>query len=183
MTKTLAEQIEERKQQAQDRGIFGKAQWVADQLGTVRYSHDDDTETTVHTFNDAATSLVITQTFSEMQTRTRDSEAPDSYTDWSVSISYKGKEVFSAEGSFADNINSYIPGEWEQKLNALDAELRFKAEQAQAAAAKKAAAEEAIAKQAEEKAERAKWGLDETPPDATVVRKLTQAAAPKFKLA
>lgn len=152
MTDTLKEQIEARKKQAEDRDIFYKASRVARRLGEQDYwagrdQSDHDQTTTVHVFDDPASELKIVHS----DTEEKDPEAWDSS---SVKITYKGKEVFNGS---CYGLNSYIPGAWESKLNALEAKSEEVLKKEQAAAAKIAAER----KQAADKAERAKWGLDD----------------------
>jgi hypothetical protein len=174
MTKTLDEKIKERKQQAEDREIYSKAELVANERGTVSYpSAPRDHELSVHTFKDEANDLVITDSYEVWPNDTYDGETPETYSDSKLSISYKGKEVFAASGMFEFEVEAYSPGEWEQKLDALHAKVQQKIDNQEAAAAKKAAAEQQAAQQAEDKVKRSKWGIEDDTAPAQDFKKAT----------
>jgi len=152
-TKTLDEQIEERKQQAEKKGIFGKAYLVAAFLG----KRTGNSDTILDVFNDTAASLVV-RYFNDTLEYARDG--------LSVSVSLQGKKVFDAYAKEAHAVRTYIPGEWEKKLDALHLKAQQAVENEKAAKARKAVEvkaayerEAAKRKQAEERAKRKNWGL------------------------
>jgi hypothetical protein len=189
MTKTLEEQIKERKQQARDRKIYEKGRLVADKFG----KHDEESrggyDTLRHIFNDAANSLKVHYELCHGDWDYK--EGGYNYTRHSFDIVFNDKLVFRGDGWSA---NSYIPGAWEKKLDDLYLKAQQIVAKEQAEAARKAAAEKAAAerkaaeeKRAKEKTERAKWGLEEdTPHDIAAERrqKLNKIAPPlKLKIA
>jgi len=107
MTKTLEEKIEERKKQAQERMISLKAEQVAKRLGqggeygTMIYGHSSKQ------YHFADKDLTI-----GFKSYNPDNEGPDIST---VTITYEGSIVYH-HGS---DIESYVPGEWEEQLNTL----------------------------------------------------------------
>jgi hypothetical protein len=155
--KTLEEKIEERQQQAEQRDIFGKAMLVAKMLGSVDNStriQTRDTKSLTHVFNDKASSLAVRHTFEEQYIS---SNVDGSYTDTrrDLSITYKGNEVFRANGAVADSVYTYVPGPWEKNLDALQPAAIEKVREAQ----DRITHQETWKKAAAEKATRAKWGL------------------------
>jgi hypothetical protein len=154
MTKTLDEQIEERKQEAAAKKLYIKAYVVAKKLGKGSFPDNDGSYTrTKHTFNDAANALVIRYELNERNDK--DPEVPNEYD--SVTISYNGKDVYKSSGDYPSFVDLYVPGPWEKQLDARYSAAQQIYEQERIAAAQK----EAERKAAEEKAKRAKWGFDE----------------------
>src|SRR3989344_5942311 len=100
MTKTLEEQVEERKKQAERREISHKAYMVAKYLGKPSEGRIFGTsEPYVYRFHDTHASIIIVR---------------DSRRDV-LDITYRLDQVFREEV----RIISYKPGNWERKLNVL----------------------------------------------------------------
>jgi hypothetical protein len=147
-TKALEEQIKARKQQAEDRKIFEKAILIAERLGRSlqRYHSDDDGVAITYTFT-SPDSLSIKY---ESGVYIRNDREDYSQNGSVVTITKNGNEVFKSYGYDASSITMYKLGTWEKELDALYAQERQ------------------AAKDAEEKATRDNWGLGIVAPKKTV---------------
>lgn len=124
MVKTLEEKIKERKQQAKERDIIGKAQLVAEKLGVrVKLKDDDDAKMEGHRYErHGQHSLLVTR----LEVHAFPTQGFSGRSFISVGIQYDGKTRFSSEG---DEILSYIPGDWEGELDSLCEEYSVQAKQ------------------------------------------------------
>jgi len=144
MNEELLRQIEERKAQALDRGIFDMAKRIARSLGAGNPGRRDSQG--FHT-NMAYTGegLVVTYT-------ARSDSHGDRLPYETVDIQHAGETVFRQRGSKTEG---YVPGEWETKMTSLlPAVARAEESQAQAR-------EEAARAADSEKSDRLRraWGL------------------------
>jgi colicin import membrane protein len=181
---TLEEQIKERQQDAEKKQLYDKAKLVVEKFGKFNrnedWYHDSEVNVKVHTFNDAAEALVV---------NTHEVQRNVDYSWVEVDVSFNGKKVFSARDHEAGAIKSYIPGDWEKKLDTLYLAAQQIVAKEQAEAARKAAAEKAAAekraaekKAAAERETRGQWGLEETSHDVAAARQKTlKKAAPKIR--
>jgi hypothetical protein len=176
ITKTIEEQIAERKNQEHTYDIFIKALRVVKALAKSKRTEECDSEecdepyyTYMTIFNDVANALEVRHTLHR-------TDWEDAWSAWqtertSVSIFFKGELVFDADAE--GSTDRYVPGAWEAKLEAIYSPV-------QEEIAKK---EEARAKEKAEAARRAecvKWGFAGPAHDVAVKRqqKLKNAARP-----
>lgn len=144
---SLEQKVKDRIKEAEDKNISGKAYTIAKYLG---YGTDEKKYTNLQFEND---SFHIKYNFSERYSG--DSEYGDVVSS-SESVKYKGQTVFDEE---QHEIKSYIPGEWEEKLNKLYTKAQKnvkKAEEAEMLAEKQRAS---AAKAKEESELRERFGL------------------------
>ena len=110
MDKDLESKIEERKKQAEKKKIYDKAWMVAKYLGGRSYYRTEcgSLEQTTYTFEND--NFLITDQYTE-------SHGHDgSMGGRSIGIEYNGKSVYE---DTSGGLRSYIPGDWEKKLNGL----------------------------------------------------------------
>ena len=110
MIRNLEKRIEERKQQARDRNIIGKAQAVAEKLGTFVQLENDDAREEGHRYENE--SLKVTR----LEINAFPTHGFSGRNFVSTSVKYGGEERFYAEN---EEIKMYIPGNWERELNKL----------------------------------------------------------------
>lgn len=147
MDKDLESKIEERKKQAEKKKIYDKAWMVATYLGDRSYYRTEcgSLEQTTHTFKND--NFLITDQYTESH------GSDGSMGGRSIDIEYKGKKVYKGTSG---GLLSYIPGDWEKKLNGLYGKaVKTIKEKEKEEKAKK----ENLAKK-EEDEEKAKWGLE-----------------------
>jgi len=146
MDKDLESKIEERKKQAEKKNIYRNAWMIAKYLGERDYyrSEDGGFEQTTHTFSND--NFLIINRYSE-------SHGHDgSMGGGSTRVDYKNKTVYEDAGA---GILSYIPGDWEKKLNGLYGKAVKTMKEKGIEEAEK---NKKLAKKEEDK-EKAKWGF------------------------
>jgi len=145
MSKTLEQQVEERKQQAKDRQISHKASSVAFFLGGTHSLDNREGRTGERSCYDKA-GIRIESESGEV------SSHDGSMGFQGLSIKYQGVSVFEEGGL---SITTYVPGPWEEELDRLykkaEAVAKQRAEDEADAARKKEAQKEADT--------RKNWGL------------------------
>lgn len=142
---SLAAQIQQRKKQAEDRGISSKAYRVARYLG-LHVSLDDRNGTSGNKYTFVDSNFKIEHRNGEIS----GSDGAMGFV--GLDIHYKLSPVFVEGGG---TLYTYIPGKWEKELDALQA----KAEEAQKLSEKRKKENSKIKQQEKEKEERKKWGL------------------------
>jgi len=109
MNEELLRQIEERKTQARDRGIFNTAKRIARSLGAGNPGRRDSQGLHVNMVY-TSEGLIVTYT----------AHSDDSHRDRTpyetVDIQYAGETVFRQRGSAMEG---YVPGEWEAEMTSL----------------------------------------------------------------
>jgi len=146
MNEELQRQIEERKAQARDRGIFDMARRIARSLGTGNPGRRDSQGLHVNMVY-ASGGLVVTYTAHSDETRAKGRSPYET-----VDIQHVGETVFRQRGS---EMEGYVPGAWEAEMTSLlPAVARAEESEAQAREAAARAADS-------EKSDRLRqaWGL------------------------
>jgi len=146
----LKKRIEERKKQAEDRGIEYKAECIVRELGNISHEGDRDSWGIKGTFK--IDRIEIANRSGEAKYNDPDFHPDDTFHYSSTTIRYNGGVVFDQPGS---GITSYIPGAWEATLD----EVYLEASQKRAAKLEKKDEEEKARAAYEKKATINKWGL------------------------
>jgi len=119
MQKTLDERIEERKKQARSRNIAEKVRVVAEKLGVPVKFENDDAKEDGHRYDMGLLKLTRLEIIAFPTQGFSGRNFVHTY------VEFNKKVIFEAENN---EINVYIPGNWEQKLDKLYGELSVRAE-------------------------------------------------------
>ena len=107
---TLEEKIAERKKQAEDRNIIGKAQTVAEKLGVPMKLENDDAREAGYRYENQVLEV------RSLRVHAYPTHGFNGRNFTSTYIKYQNQIKFEAED---DVIKSYIPGQWEKQLDNL----------------------------------------------------------------